>query len=267
MTLPSIRRFDLWLLVLLVALPVGVGAQTRSDTGRHQPEPPPEKKEDPTAEATVTSWDPERSRWYFGASGGIQGGGDLFRVATVDGTGVGWDPESGGGFNASRFTATFDRNFSLGFFVGRDLNRTWSVRADLGWSQMDVGAEALSGQNGAVYLFDRFDVLNLGLGLEARLTGRPSYPYANASLLLSMLAPAVVSELEQTNVGGRFGLGFLQEIDRLWSLRIEGRLIATGFSTGTYVPRTVLPDQPELIFEAKDGIFLYEFVLGVQGRL
>jgi hypothetical protein len=251
----------------MLSIPAVTGAQTRSETGRHQPEPPAEKPDTREPETEAVDGRTAASSWYFGASGGLQGGGDLFRVATQDGGGVPWDPATGGGFNASRFTATFDRDFSLGFFLGRDLGRVWSVRADLGWSQMDVGAEALVGQVGAVFLFDRFDVLNLGLGLEARLTSSPSYPYANFSLLISHLGPAVVEDLEQTNVGGRFGLGYLQMINRIWSLRFEGRLAATGFSVGDYVPRTLLLDQPPLDFEPEDGILLYEFLVGVQGRL
>ena len=251
---------------ILLGLPLAAWGQTRSDTGRHKPAPAEEapKDEDRAGESSPVAAGP---RWYFGGSAGLQGGGDLFRVATLDGGGVPWDPESGGGFNASRFTATMDRDLSLGFYLGYDLGPTWSLRADLGWSQMDVGAEALVGQVGAVFLFDRFDVLNLGLGVEARLTRHSSYPYANFSLLASHLGPGVVKELEQTNLGGRLGMGYLQVLDSVWSLRFEGRMAVTGFSVGDYVPQTLLSDQPPLEYEPESRIIYFEFLIGVQGRI
>ena len=135
-------RASVWAAVCLaMILPVKMAtAQDRSDTGRHKPKPPVEANEDSTSNQTEKSRDPGGRHWYLGVSGGVQGGSDLFRVQVVDGVGVPWEPRTGGGFQSSRFTATLDRNVSFGLFLARDLGSTWSVRADFGYSRMDVAA-------------------------------------------------------------------------------------------------------------------------------
>ena len=242
-------------------------AQDRSDTGRHKPKPPVEANEDSTFLKPEDSRDPRARHWYLGASGGIQGGSDLFRVQVVDGVGVPWEPVSGGGFQSARFTASLDRNASFGLFLARDLGSTWSVRADFGYSRMDVAAEALIGQTGAVFLFDRMSVITLGLGAEARLTQSSSYPYAQVSFLVSHLGPVRAKELEQTNIGGRLGLGYLHSFEKVWGVRFEGRLSATGFSVGDYVPRTSSPGEPVIEYDTQDHLVFFEFLIGIQVKL
>ena len=156
---------------------------------------------------------------------------------------------------------------SLGLFLARDLGRTWSVRADFGYSRMDVAAEALIGQSGGVFLFDRMSVLIFGLGAEARLTQSTSYPYAQVSVLMSHLDPVRATKLEQTNFGGRLGLGYLHSFEKVWGLRFEGRLSATGFSVGDYVPQTTLPGEPIIEYETEDHLLFFEFLIGIQAKI
>ncbi len=242
-------------------------AQDRSDTGRHKPKPPVEAVHDSTSQVPESKRDQDGGHWYLGASGGVQGGSDLFRLEVVDGVGLPWDPGTGGGFQSSRFTTSLDRNVSMGLFLARDLSSIWSVRADFGYSRMDVAAEALIGQSGAVFLFDRISVLNLGLGAEARLTRSASYPYAQFSVIMSHLSPVRAKGLEQTNIGGRLGLGYLHSFERVWGLRFEGRFSATGFSVGDYVPQTTLPGEPIIKYETEDHLLFFEFLIGVQARI
>jgi len=253
-------------LALVVAANVA-SAQDRSDTGRHKPPPPVKAVVDSVSVESKQPDAPGTRHWYVGASGGIQGGSDLFRLEVLDGVGLPWDPDNGGGFQSSRFTATLDRNVSFGLFLARDLGSTWSVRADFGYSRMDVAAEALIGQSGAVFLFDRMDVLSLGLGAEARLTRSSSYPYAQFSVLLSHLGPVRADDLEQTNLGGRLGLGYLHSFERVWGLRFEGRLSVTGFSVGDYVPTTSSPGEPEIDYDPEDHLVFFEFLIGIQATI
>lgn len=254
-------------LALALLVPETSSAQSRSDTGRHKPAPPAVAEDDTSSTAKVRGADPVTHRWHLGVSGGVQGGSDLFRVEVIDGPPVFWDPETGGGFQSPRFTASLDRNFSFGMFLALDLGSVWSVRADLGYSRMDVAAEALVGQFGAVFLFDKIDVLNLGLGMEARLAKAASYPFANASILASYLAPLRADELEQNNLGGRLGLGYYHSFGEVWGLRAEARLSGTGFSVGDYVPQSILPNQPEVKYDPEDHLIFFEFLIGFQGNI
>ncbi len=251
-------------LALALAAPAATWAQTRSDTGRHKPEPPPLTEDDTSSETKGKSTGRDARRWRLGVSGGVLVGSELFRVEVIDGPAVPWDPATGGGFQSSRFTASLDRNFSFGLFLARDLGSVWSVRADLGHSRMDVAAEALLGQTGAVFLFDRISVLNLGLGLEARLAQAASYPFAQASVLVSHLGPVRADDLAQTNWGARLGLGYFYSLRQVWGLRFEARLARTGFSVGDYVPQSELPDQPVLDYTTQDHLVFFEFLIGIQ---
>jgi|GEM_PF-1476400 len=253
-----------WILITILAAPLWTApaaqAQTRSETGRHKPPPPPE---DEAQAKTVAPHERMTKPWYAGVIGGVLGGSDMFRVEVVSGLPVPWEP----GFTSKRFTVSLDRNFEMGFFVGRDLNRVWSIRGDVGYSRMDAVAEALVGQTGAVFLFDRMDVLNLGLGVEARLTKAPSYPYFQAAILYSHLDAASDAELTQGNLGGRIGLGYLQTFEKFWGLRFEVRLSRTGFSVGDYVPQAELPAQPTIDYQTEDHLTYFEFLIGLQVSL
>jgi hypothetical protein len=254
-------------LVLLASslLTMPVSAQDRSSTGRHQPEPKVVEEATEEGKPVATTRGLER-RWHFGLDGGVQGGGDLFRIETADGGSIGWEMGNGKYFNASRFTATLDQDFVLNLHAIRDLNAIWSVRGDVNWSNMDVAAEALSGQIGVLYQFDRFSVINLGLGMEARLVKVASHPFINFQVLVSNLSPETNTELEQTNFGGRLGLGYNQVVSPEVSLRLEVRYSLTAFSVGDYVPSSILPTDPEVIYDPQDNLDFFEILLGIQGN-
>ncbi len=254
-------------LFLTLLGPMMASAQTRSDTGRHKPVPPAVTTNDSLSTGKGTKSGAITRRWHIGIGGGIQGGSDLFRVEVIDGSSVPWDPDTGGGFQSSRFTATLDHNFSFALYLTRDLGPVLSVRGDLGYSRMDVVAEALVEQTGAVFLFDRMDVLNLGLGVEARLARAPSYPFLNASVLVSNLGPVRAKDLEQSNMGGRLGLGYFHSSHEVWGLRTEARISWTGFSVGDYVPQSELADQPVLDYDPQDHLMFFEFLIGIQANI
>ena len=239
-----------------------VRAQTRSDTGRHQPPPPVEEEVTKDSETSSRSSGSKKSLWHVGLVGGLQGGGDLFRVEVVNGPPVPWDSITT--FQSSRFTATLDTDFALGLYLARDLGSVWTVRADIGYSRIDVAAEALVGQTGAVFLYDRVDVVNIGLGVEARLTRHASYPFFQGAVLISSLEPGRSKGLEQTTWGGRLGLGYHQSLGRLWGLRVEGRLSRTGFSTGDFVPQAKTFEQPEIDLDPADHLMFFELLIGIQ---
>jgi len=248
---------------LALVAPATAWAQSRSDTGRHKPIPPPMTEEDTPSKTKGDASGPDTGRWHLGVSGGVQGGSDLFRVEVVDGPPVPWAD----GFQSARFTASLDRNFDFGLFLTRDLGSVWSVKADLGYSRMDVAAEALVGQTGAVFLFDRISVFNLGLGLEARLAQAASYPFVQGSILVSHLGPSRADALEQTNWGGRLGLGYVHSLQEIWGLRFEARLAGTGFSVGDYVPQADSFEQPVLEYTTEDHLLFFEFLIGIQANI
>jgi hypothetical protein len=261
------RLCTLIFVALALVAPATTWAQSRSDTGRHKPEPPPVTEEDTSSKTKGKTSGPDSRRWHLGVCGGVQGGSDLFRVQVIDGPPVPWDPATGGGFQSARFTATLDRNFGFGLFLTRDLGSIWSVKADLGYSRMDVAAEALVGQTGAVFLFDRISVFNLGLGFEARLAQATSYPFVQGSILFSHLGPVRADALEQTNWGGRLGLGYFHSLQEIWGLRFEARLSGTGFSVGDYVPQADTFEQPVLEYTTEDHLLFFEFLIGIQANI
>jgi len=256
----SLRTYLLsTLLALLVAS--AAEAQTRSDTGRHQPPPPPPEESDTEPEETG------RSGWVVGALAGVQGGSDLFQVKVLDGTVLPWETIAGTGFHSSRFSTSLDTNLGMGLFVARDFGHHWRIRADFGWSKMDVAAEALQGQSGAVFLYDRFMVVTGGIGVEAALTKGRSHPFVSGQLALVKLSPDAKLELKQTQLGARLGLGWVQAVGDTWSARAEARLVRTGFTIGDFQPTDSLPGDTEYEMTVEDRLYLFEIFLGLEIEL
>lgn len=248
--------------VLSLLLDPGAVLGQERDTGRHKPvvEEPVPVEED--GQEAIPVGEPMPRQWHLGLQFGLQGASDLFRVEARDGFSPQWESIGGGGFNASRFTATFDQDFSLGLFFQKDMGEMWALRADVGVSRMDVIAEALSGQTGELYLYDRMDMVNLGIGAEFRLTRAPSYPFAGIAILVSSLSPATFDDLAQTNVGGRLSLGYLQKITPELALRLEGRVGLTTLDVDEYHP----PSEPavEVDYDPESSLRIFEILLAVQ---
>jgi hypothetical protein len=269
----SIRRHrcpsTVAIVVLVFAVPVlthllgpGVVLGQERDTGRHKPvvEEPVLVVED--GQKATPDRETLPRQWHLGLEFGLQGASDLFRVEALDGFSPQWESIGGGGFNASRFTATFDQDFSLGLFFQKDMGEMWALRAEVGVSRMDVIAEALSGQTGELYLYERVDMVNLGVGAEFRLTRAPSYPFAGIAILVSSLSPATFDDLAQTNLGGRLSLGYLQKITPELALRLEGRVGLTALDVDDYHP----PSEPavEVDYDSESTLRIFELLLAIQ---
>lgn len=246
---------------LMLALAVPAWAQTRSDTGRHKPQPKPVEKrvQDPAA----TGGQPDHG-WTFGVSAGVLGAGDAFQVETLEGVSVPWVIGGDPLFQASRFNATFDQNLSLGLQVGKGLGRHLAAQLSAGYSRMDLGAEALVGQTGTVVLLDRVDVVQAGAGLVARLTAAPSHPFASAEAVLTSLSAGRLEDLDQSSAGWRVGLGYRQVFGEHYAARAQVRLSRMAFDMGDYQPDADLPDPPQAEVQSEDHLTFFEFMVSVE---
>jgi len=254
------RFRNLSLLLAAVLLFVGgeAAAQSRSETGRHRPQP----VEPVVAAADSLSAPPPRPGWFMGATGGIVAGSDLFQVDVVNGNGVPWVSEEA--FTTNQFDAFLEETFEIGLFVGLRLGDWISLRGDIIWADMGVSAAAQETQVVTVYSYDHFSVLTLALGTEFRLVRNESHPYLGVSLALVRLDPGHAVGLGQTNLGGRLSLGYQQALDRDWSFRLEGRVVRTGFSVGEWVPTANLQRQPEVEVAGQPNLTTWSLVLGIQ---
>ena len=264
---PKKSTTALLLAVLCLALmPMLASAQsdrTRSDTGRHKPQPKPVPKEEKVGQASVVS--DSGSPWFVGLGAGFQGGSDLWHIETTSGAAVPWISDVP--FTSSRFNASLENNFAMVIFAGRHMGEMWSLRADLNSSRMDIGAEALQGQQGAVFLYDRLTITTLGLAGEVRLARLRSYPYVSAGVIVNRVSAAREKKLDQNQLGLRLGLGYLKEVSPDFSLRAEARFSRSGFDVDTFVPQSSFDNQPEVEFEPVDHLSLFEVILAVQLNL
>ncbi len=258
----------LLILIALALAPAAGGAvaqaeRPRSDTGRHRPVPVTVPGEETVKARETKAAVP--GRWFLGLGAGLKGGGDLWRVETTNGAVVPW--QSAVPFSSSRFTATLNNNFGMGLFVGRRLGSQWSVLANLNSSRMDITAEALQGQDGGVFGYDRLTVTTLGLAVEVQLARIASYPYVNAGVVFNRLTATREKELDQNQIGFRLGLGYLRALTPEFSLRAEARYSQSGFDVGTFVPQTTNISQPELDYDPAGDLNVFEVILAVQMNL
>lgn len=224
-----------------------LAAQERSPTGRHRPPPPP-----PAAAADLAT--AGESRWTVNFGLGAVDGGDLLRVATLDGLPVAWDPDHGGGFRSSRYLAELAPGPGLVLGAGRRLGRRLGMRAELGWSRHEVMAEADLGQLGAVHRFDRWNVFAAGLDLEVRLVQAPSHPYLAVGGGVVSLDPDAASGLAQTGLEARLALGYRFDLGRISSVRLEAFAARSGFSADGWAPVSLNSDQPPVEMVAEDHL-------------
>jgi hypothetical protein len=203
--------------------------------------------------------------WFAGLGAGIVGGGDLWRAETVSGAAIPW--VSAVPFTSSRFNATLNNNVGVGLFAGRRLNERWSVRTDLNSSRMDIGAEALQGQQAAVFLYDRLTVTAVSVAVEVRLVRLASYPFASVGAVWNRLAAAREKALDQNQLGFQVGLGYLKNLSPGFSVRAEARFSRSGFELGDFVPRSEFNNQPELKLDAADQLNFFTILLAAQMNL
>jgi hypothetical protein len=176
----------------------------------------------------------------------------------VDQDAVRWQTLEGGSFASAKFKASLERNAGLGLTVRRTLGPVLSLRADLGYSRLDVAAEALLGQTGSVLLYDRMSVLRAGLGLDAQLASAPSYPYLGLAAGAVRLGPEMAADLEQTVAGVQAVLGYHRRVGRAVGLELEARLGKTGFDMGGFQPATVPAADREIEVQGTSSLTFFE---------
>lgn len=265
MSRESVRRTATVLVAVLVAVASVASAQSdrpRSETGRRKPAPPPVK---PTPELTPAERGMGQTRWFAGLGAGIVGGGDLWHAETVSGAPLPWISTTP--FTSARFNATLSNNGGLGLFVGRRLDERWALRADLSSSRMDIGAEALQGQQAAVFLYDRLTTTTVSLAAEVRLVRLASYPFASLGAIWNHMSAAREDALDQNQLGFQVGLGYLHNVSPGFSIRAEARFSRSGFELGDFVPRSDFNTQPVLELEGADRLNLFSILLAAQMNL
>jgi hypothetical protein len=237
-------------LILVAAAALPAAAQDRSETGRRKPQrtaPAEPVRPQPAAAdqaAPMLADDPDR--WVAGIGLGLGDAGDLFRVETLTGAVAAWGPAGDPRFRASRFTATVDPGADLSAHLARRLGRgRWWLRGEVSRSAADVAAEALLGQGGDVFFYDRVTFLTFGLGLEARLTSWPSHPYAVLAVSACHMSASRYDDLSETGFGGRFGLGYRHRIGKAF-LGLEAGMARISMDYGDFRPP--IAEAPEPVF-------------------
>ncbi len=258
----NLRRFPVLVFLLLMALLASVPAMAQDrDTGRHRiPVPKPVEKpvEPKPSAATNPVFTAGGDHWFAGLGAGTMDGGDLFRVETANQVVVPWGRDGATWFSASRFTATIDPGSIATAFAGRRLGQgRWWLRGELATGTCDVTAEALLGEGGEVFRYDRLSLLTGAVAAEARLTAWPSHPYASLGLTFCRLSAARVPELDQTVFGFRGALGYRQALGPL-QLTAEASLRRITFDIKDFTPTTSTTSQPVLTYDPATGLWLLE---------
>lgn len=263
-------RLPVLLLLALACLVAAAPAraQDRSDTGRRKvpravPVEPARPQEATTPAADDLSEAPPFSAttdtWLAGIGLGFGDAGDLFRVETVTGAPVPWGRPGDTDFTASRFTATVDPGSVISAHLARRLGQgRWWLRADLTRGSGDIAAEALLGQGGEVYFYDRATFLAAGLGVEARLTSWPSHPYASLGLEACRLSADRYDDLADTGLGARAALGYRQRLGRGF-LGAEVGMSHSGFDINEFRPTVAEEPEPALTYDPAADLWRIEF--------
>lgn len=250
---------------LVSSLPAA--AQERSDTGRRKPQPAPKEappaKEAPAEAAAATREAPrfadDPARWQAGIGLGLGDSGDLFRVETATGSPAAWGRPGRADFSASRFTATVDPGTVLSLHAARRLGTgRWWLRGEVARGAGDIAAEALLGQGGEVFFYDRASFTTGSLGVEARLTSWPSHPYASIGLALSHLAAERYDDLAATGAGFRASLGYRQRIRRA-HLGVELAVCRNAFDINDFRPSIAEAPEPGFTYEPATELWRIEF--------
>ncbi|NTV97366.1 MAG: hypothetical protein HGA75_18465, partial [Thiobacillus sp.] len=177
------------------------------------------------------------------------------------GVAVPWGEDGSARFSASRFTATMDPGTAITAFAGRRLgNGRWWLRGDVSRGTANVAAEALLGQGGEVFQFDRLAFLGGSLGLEARLTAWPSHPYGGIGLMVSRVTADRSEALTQTAVGFQGTLGYRQRLGRGF-LAIEAQMRRISLDLNEFRPAIANDAEPELTYDPSDALWLLELRL------
>ncbi len=157
--------------------------------------------------------------WCFGLAAGVLAGGDLFQVAN-DLT-VPWSPPAGvADFNAKRFTVTLDEAAAVGLAAAKRLTPRGWLRLDLTFGRMDAAALANDSQFVTPVLYDRWNVVQLDLAWEQRLTDTRLQPLVRAGLSYTGIS-ATADAADQSVPGLLLGAGFAYRGGPRWSLGLD----------------------------------------------
>ncbi len=254
-------------IVLLLLLPDLVIAQNRSDTGRHKSKPMPKKAKNTEILTNIS----RSSKFHIGLLVGNCKGSSLFNASTVNGNIVPWSTLGGGSFNSARFSTKMHHNLMVGFLARYVYSpghfNGASIRLGLDYSELEILAQAISGQVGSLLLYDRASVVNLSLGWEYPMADLASYPFVGAEILLNSFNPSMAFDLDQTNFGGRVLFGYILHLRENMGLRIEGHISRTVWSAGDFMPETTLETQPEIEFSGEDHTSYFDFLVGLEWEL
>ncbi len=250
-------------LAFLAAAPAA--AQDRDSGRRKPPTPKPVAKpqESPDAPVVAPAFTAGGERWFVGLGAGLLDTGDLFRVETVNQVAVPWGRDGDTWFMASRFTATVDPGSVVTVFAGRRLGQgRWWLRGELASGACDVTAEALLGEGGQVFRYDRLSLLSGSLAAEARLTAWPSHPYASLGASFADVSGDEVPELDQSVIGLRGALGYRQVLGPM-RLTGEAALSRMTFDLKDFRPTTSTSSQPALTYDPAGDLWLLEVRLAL----
>lgn len=260
------NSFILLIIVGMVLLlqPVGALAQDNRDTGRHKPKPKPKKE----IVQTSTSHEGKPGTFHIGMLVGTSMGSDLFSASTVSGNSISWATVGGGSFNSSRFSTELHRNLKVGF-LGRYVyspgqHNGSAFRLGLDFSELEILAQALTGQVGSLLLYDRASIFNVGLGWEYPLADLASFPFVGVEVLASFFSADMGSELQQTNAGGRVIFGYHFNFNKTMGLRFEGRLSRTLWGTGDFLPPTEFDTALPIEVSGEENISYFDLLVGVE---
>ncbi|MBK8166247.1 MAG: hypothetical protein IPK64_09840 [bacterium] len=246
-------------LVLAAVAALPAMAQERSDTGRRKPPRPApvqevERRRD-ADEPSARALEADPDRWLAGVGLGLGDSGVLFRVETLSGVPAAWGPVGDTRFRASRFTATMDPGADISAHVARRLGHgRWWLRGEFASSAADVAAEALLGQGGEVYFYDRATFLALGLGVEARLTSWPSHPYAVLAVAACRVAADRYAGLADSGLGARAAIGYRQRVRGIF-LGIEAGLTRIAIDISDFRPSIAEAQEPAFSYHAESDLW------------
>ncbi len=157
--------------------------------------------------------------WCFGIASGVLAGGDLFQVANS--LTVPWTPPAGGAdFNAKRFTVTLDEAAAFGLAAAKRVTPRGWLRLDLTAGRMDAAALANDSQFVTPVLYDRWNVVQLDLAWEQRLTDTRLQPMVRAGLSYTGIG-ATAAAADQSVPGALLGAGFVYRGGPRWSLGLD----------------------------------------------
>jgi len=251
------QRRLLLAVTFLLCVPGLVLAQ--SSTGRTRA--PVEEEPVPTT--------PEETRepaWSFNLGAGLVTSGDLFRVTTSGNSGIGWAPPGGGSFVSDDFLVTLDENIGVTIGLGRRLSDRFWARLDFSTSQLNMTAEARSGQTVELYRWDQMTFNLLALTVEYHLVQQPSYPYLLAGGGATKVSGRNTGDYDQTRPSFRFGAGYSQRFLQNWSVRLEIRDTIQDLKFADYQPPVADGNlYPDMTLEELGPQHAVELLLALHG--